>query len=312
VRLTQLIYLDAVIRHGSFHKAAAALHITQPTLSEQIHALEEELDVLLLQRSPTGTIPTAQGQQVHTHVQSILAAVDDIYQETRLDRHMEVRVGIIPTVQQWGCLGELATRMAGIQPHVQLQVNQYGALDITHKIDVGALDVGCVTWTDALAPRFPHTRVRKLVPGRIVLAVSPQHPLAEKSRVTLREIAAHPLVVFPEGYLMHELVLGHFRREGYPFRVLYYSENGATLIQTIRRGDAVGFLYVLDPSFSWANPRDDLVRIPVPELAEPIWLVVAHHAVLRGTRGRLIRETTAVIENLLRGNDAPDAPVGDR
>lgn len=301
MRLTQLVYLDAIIRHGSFHRAAAALHVSQPSLSEQIQELEGELGARLLDRSPSGTVATPVGLRVHEHVQEILASVDNITLETRQASRVTVAMGAIPSIIQWGCLAALASAVAATEPRIRLQIQQYGALRLAALLEHGELDVGCLTWTDRLAKRFPTVAVRQLVRGKIVLAVAPHHPIASRPAATVDDILAFPLVLFPPGYLIYEIVGDYLSAAGGPPQVLYYSENGSTLLETIHQGDAVGFLYQLETDAAWAQPHDGLVRRDITDLEESVWLAVAHRGSLHGQRGGIVRRVVSSVERLIAG-----------
>lgn len=310
VRLAQLVYLDAIIRHGSFHRAADALHVSQPTLSEQIRELEQDVGAVLLHRSPAGTVPTAVGQRVHNRVKDILASVDDIYFETNRDRRATVSMGVIPSVLQWGCLAALASTVATAEPRVRLQIQQYGALHLAQLIESGDLDGGCLTWTERLRDRFPAMTVHPLVAGRIVVAVAPGHPLASCRSVALADILPYPVVLFPPSYLMHEIVSRYLGAAGVPPQILYYSDNGSTLVETIHQGDAVGFLYELDTAADWAAHHDQLVRIQMEDLLDSVWLAVAHRDDLHGQRGGMVRKVIGSMEELITSKGAPGGSVG--
>lgn len=74
-----LNYLDtfcAVVDSGSLNAAAARLHITQPAITKQMHALEDELGVQLLVRGPRGVTPTQAGRQIHRLARRVVAAFD--------------------------------------------------------------------------------------------------------------------------------------------------------------------------------------------------------------------------------------------
>lgn len=76
MQLQQLKYFVAVIEHKSFSKAAARVHISQPSLSQSIQALEDELGFTLLNRTREGSFPTTMGERVYNDVKEILALVD--------------------------------------------------------------------------------------------------------------------------------------------------------------------------------------------------------------------------------------------
>lgn len=299
MRLTQLVYLDAIIRHGSFHRAAAALHVSQPSLSEQIQELEGELGARLLDRSPSGTVATPMGLRVYEHVQEILASVDNITLETRQAFRVTVAMGAIPSVIQWGCLAALASAVAAAEPRIRLQLQQYGALRLAALLEQGELDVGCLTWTARLAKRFPTVAVRPLVRGKIVVAVAPHHPIASCRSATIADILSFPLVLFPPGYLIYEIVSDYLSTARGSPEVLYYSENGSTLLETIHQGEAVGFLYQLDTGATWAQPHDGLERRDIVDLEESVWLAVAHRGNLHGQRAGIVHRVVGSVERLI-------------
>ncbi len=73
--LQQLEYVLAAIRHGSFSAAAETLHLAQPSLSEQVRRLEDELGVALFSRAGRGVVPTEAGLALRPHAEAVLAGV---------------------------------------------------------------------------------------------------------------------------------------------------------------------------------------------------------------------------------------------
>src|ERR1700761_9031412 len=101
MELHQLRYLDAVARTGSFTRAAAECHVTQPTLSHQVAKLEQEMGGALLRRGRDGARLTVLGEKMRGHARAILGAIES----ARLDASElaqrvagRVRLGVIPTV----------------------------------------------------------------------------------------------------------------------------------------------------------------------------------------------------------------------
>ncbi|MCH2221643.1 MAG: LysR family transcriptional regulator, partial [Dechloromonas sp.] len=77
MELRQLRYFLAIAEHGSFSKAAGAVHVAQSALSHQLAQLEDELGQALFQRLPRGVELTPAGRAFHPHALSILRQVDD-------------------------------------------------------------------------------------------------------------------------------------------------------------------------------------------------------------------------------------------
>src|SRR5687768_9772063 len=99
--LIQLEYAIAVDRYRHFAKAAAACFITQPTLSMQIHKLEEELGIRIFDRSKQPVVTTPSGNEVIAYAKKIIEERDNLNDFLQLKKGVlagELRVGIIPTL----------------------------------------------------------------------------------------------------------------------------------------------------------------------------------------------------------------------
>src|SRR6476469_2264512 len=77
MNLQQLSYFREAVAHGSFSGAAKALHLAQPSLSEQIRRLEGELGVPLFLRVGKGVVPTEAGRALLPHAERALAEVEE-------------------------------------------------------------------------------------------------------------------------------------------------------------------------------------------------------------------------------------------
>lgn len=101
MNLPEIRYLVAVAEHRHFARAAAAVNISQPTLSGQIRKLEEELGVMLLERSNKRVELTPVGEQVVAHAREMLArarAIEGVAQAARDPLAGPIRLGVIPTL----------------------------------------------------------------------------------------------------------------------------------------------------------------------------------------------------------------------
>ena len=99
--IIQLEYLMAVANCGSFSVAAEHCFVTQPSLSMQIKALEEELGVVLLDRTKKPIIPTAVGEVVLEQARQTLRSYNYIREsvaEMRGETAGKMRLGVIPTI----------------------------------------------------------------------------------------------------------------------------------------------------------------------------------------------------------------------
>ena len=101
IDLRRLRHFSALVQHGNFHRAADALHLTQPALTRSIQALEAHVGAPLLTRHRTGVEPTELGRLLLRHAGALEGQVRDLDRELRVAKGLvlgELRVGGGP----WG------------------------------------------------------------------------------------------------------------------------------------------------------------------------------------------------------------------
>ena len=99
--IRQLTYFVEVAKHQSFTKAALALHVTQPTLSKMVKNLEEEMEVVLFDRSARQIGLTDAGEVVYEQAQKIIYSLDDLsaslYDVMNLKKG-RIKIGLPPVI----------------------------------------------------------------------------------------------------------------------------------------------------------------------------------------------------------------------
>ena len=124
IDLKRLRHLTALVQHGNFHRAAEALHLTQPALTRSIQALEADVGGALLTRHRSGVEPTELGRLLLRHAGTLEAQVRDLDRELRLAKGLalgELRVGVGP----WGgsvLVGPVVGRLNALHPGLQLKL----------------------------------------------------------------------------------------------------------------------------------------------------------------------------------------------
>ena len=194
MELRLLRYFLTVAREGSITNAANALHITQPTLSRQIHELEEELGQPLLVRGSRSVSLTGEGMLLRKRAEEILELVEKTEREVSLGDDVltgEVSVGAGETVGVH-FLTKAAQELRRRYPGVRFQIISGDGMEVCELLDKGLIDFGLV---------FDHVDRSKYnaipVPWRDVwgVLVRKDHPLAEKEAVTPADLIHQPLLV---------------------------------------------------------------------------------------------------------------------
>jgi LysR family nitrogen assimilation transcriptional regulator len=153
VNIKQLNYFTAIATYGSFVKGAAALHISQPSVSAQIKLLEEELGIQLLERRPDGVVLTLEGRDFLQHAYTILGAVDAARNSIRAYKTNEVgRVAVgIPASISTVLAVSLVEAVQLQLPNVQIRMVSGVSAHIQKWVMDGELDFGLV-YADGSVP----------------------------------------------------------------------------------------------------------------------------------------------------------------
>ncbi|MEW1911444.1 LysR substrate-binding domain-containing protein [Kitasatospora sp. NPDC085895] len=213
MQLQQLRYFTAVAELGNFTRAAERLHVAQPSLSQQIKALERELGAELLHRSRGATTPTDAGEALLPLARRILADTDSArlaVQETVQLRRGRVRLGAPPSL----CVSLLPDVLGAFRvrfPGVDLQVSEGGSGDLVAALGAGELDLALIV-SPSPGGVLPGLEITPLLHEDLVLVSA--EPLPEQA-VPVGELRDRPLVMFRTGYALRDATLAACREAGF-------------------------------------------------------------------------------------------------
>jgi LysR family transcriptional regulator, benzoate and cis,cis-muconate-responsive activator of ben and cat genes len=193
MELRHLRYFVAVASHGSFNRAAEALHLTQPPLSRQVKDLEQELGVTLLVRGSNSVKLTEAGELFYDEAREVLARAENAVRRVRGEAGKEtLRVGYTSSM----ATGITPTALAKFQaaaPRVRIELADLSSREMHDMACVGRLDL-MVTPEIAVAkgvPGFQFTELRQLQP---MLVLPESHPLAKLTHIPVARLRDLPLV----------------------------------------------------------------------------------------------------------------------
>ena len=195
--LRQLEIFVKVAELGSFSKAADALFLTQPTVSEHIKSLEDELGVRLLDRLGRGAAVTKGGALLQGYAQRLLALSREARQamesfQGRMSGDLLVGASTIPGEY---ILPALIGRFKEKFPDIAITLLIGGSQAVTEWVAEGRAEVGVV------GARSGQRGIdfRELLPDDIVLIVGAAHPWHGRKQATLEELRAEPLLLREPG-----------------------------------------------------------------------------------------------------------------
>ena len=203
--IIQLEYLLAVANCGSFSMAAEHCFVTQPSLSMQIKALEEELGVVLLDRSKKPVIPTEAGEVVLEQVRETLKeynSIREVVAEMKGEISGKLRLGVIPTIAPY-LLHKFIPEFVRRYPHVEIEIREMVTADIIEALRRDQIDAAIVASGTCPEGIVEHD----MFSDRFFLYVSPSNPLYERSNVRIEDIDMKDLILLSPGNCMRDQIL---------------------------------------------------------------------------------------------------------
>ncbi|MCG3088430.1 LysR family transcriptional regulator [Sporosarcina cyprini] len=229
--LKQLTYFVTIVEQKSFSKAASVLHISQPSLSNAIKNLEEEVGFKLLERNTRNIGLTESGQLLYEralHILLDMTILEKEMQEARLVGKGELRLGMIESVKHW--IPKVIRKYEGKFPDMNLflteelsgedvkrSLRQYKSHAIITNQLIDEDDIQTVP----------------LYKEKLVLVVHEDHPLANKDAVELSDLQEEPFIITSEGFQTREDVLETFTAKGISPYIKYEVERFETALSLI-------------------------------------------------------------------------------
>ena len=203
--LTQLSYIVAVDKFKNFGHAAESCKITQPTLSMQIQKLEDELGLLLFDRSSQPIKTTKMGSILIAQARVILnesQKFNDLVQEDKGEVKGEVSIAIIPTLAPY-LLPLFIKKFSHKHPALQINVEELQTHQILERLKNNSLDAGILV-TPIEDEKLVST---PLFHEPFLIYTSDKNSLYQKSKVSQSELSANDMWMLTEGHCFRDQTL---------------------------------------------------------------------------------------------------------
>jgi DNA-binding transcriptional LysR family regulator len=208
-----MAYWLAVVEEGSFTRAALRMHVSQPSLSQQVRALEKEVGGELLERLPRSVRLTAAGKAFLPHAQIAVRAAERAQQAARSALELETGELEISTVRSIaaGILPELVQSWRQRQPGTFVRLHEFTHRSLAEdsvRGGVGDLGIGPppIDWAGP---------VRRLGWEEFLVVLSPEDPRASRRSVRLVELKDRDWVMFEPGNGLHDLIVSACASAGF-------------------------------------------------------------------------------------------------
>jgi LysR family cyn operon transcriptional activator len=262
VELRHLRYFLAVAETSHFRRAAESLHVSQPTLSQQIQQLEKELETTLFDRIGKRVRLTVAGETLRHYAQRVLLELDEARVALlELDglKRGKLHVGAVQTLNTY-LIPPIIARFATSHPGIFLSVEELAASQIEQAILQGRLNLGI----SFVSPATDEIGSEPLFEEKLVLIVSDRHRLARRKFVKMKELDGEPLVLLPPVFYPRQLFDENARKVGARPRVAVEMNSIEGILGAIRRTGGATVLPALTLTKKPAGLRAISVTEPTP------------------------------------------------
>lgn len=212
--ITQLEYVIAVHKHGHFAKAAEACFVTQPTLSMQIQKLEEDLGVVIFDRSKKPILLTEIGKKLIEQIQSVLYEVKKIENIVKADEsgklQGELILGVIPTVAPY-LLPKLLPVLEKQYPGLDLKIQELQTDQIMLALENDEIDVGVL----ATPTKTPKMFEKPLYYEPFSILCKKGHPYTQSKKIKYSNLKREDIWLLAEGHCLRHQVLDICSSKGF-------------------------------------------------------------------------------------------------
>lgn len=242
MNIRQLQSFVVVAETLHFGKAAEQLNMTQPPLSRQIAALEDDVGSTLFERHSRSVVLTPAGKSFYHDIKQLLGDLDFAVTSARaVARGERGQLTIAFTMfAAWGVVPSVVSSFSKRYPEVVLRLNETLPPDLPEALKTGSADIGI-----SLPLSYQHELESRLVYREPLCAVVPSnHRLAEQAAISVAELANDRFITFPESTAptLHRAVMQCCHQAGFEPQVLVETHLQQTIINLVAEGLGVALV----------------------------------------------------------------------
>jgi LysR family transcriptional regulator, low CO2-responsive transcriptional regulator len=237
MQYAQLRAFHAVAEHGGFSKAAQALSLTQPAISDHVRRLEQDFGVKLFERGPRGVEPTELGRRLFSVTRQMLSCERDARQ--LLDSASGLASGTLSLAAD---APDLAVKLIGAfrkrHPGIVVTLSVANAAECMQRVLSSTVDAAITA-----APQV-HSRLESRVLRRdpLVAMVPVTSPIAKKRKLTYAELVKQPMIFREAQSVTQQLLENELVRESLQVEPVMYVDGREALEEAIAQGMGVGVI----------------------------------------------------------------------
>lgn len=300
MNIRDLEYLVALAEYKHFRRAADACHVSQPTLSGQIRKLEDELGIILLERTSRKVLFTQSGLLLVEQARTILREVKllrEMASNQGKDMTGPLHIGIIPTIGPY-LLPYIVPTLKQAFPELELYLYEAQTRQLLEQLETGQLDC-------AILARVPESEAfieMPLFEESMLLAVPENHPWANEQNISMDKLNGLEMLMLDDGHCLREQTLGYCFAAGAKENAHFQ----ATSLETLRNMVAANAGVTLMPELAVLNERErsgvKYIRCASPEPSRAIVLAYRPGSPLRNRYEKVATTISEVIDPIIHSH----------
>lgn len=236
----QLRYFQAVCKAGGVNKAAEVLRISQPSVSNSIKELENELGVILFLRQNKQLSLTKEGHELLKLTDGILSSVDEAVKYMNNLGSKKTLVFGVPPMLSSIVTPILYEEYKSSPPDFKLEIVEGQRGELLDKLEENRINIAILPYEKPFSSKFCFEHIAKI---QNVCCVSKTHKFADRHSLSLEELSNEPLVLFKSSFFQTERILGSFSQLGIAPDILLSTVQVSTLQSMLSKGLGAGFVY---------------------------------------------------------------------
>ncbi len=273
MNIQQLEYIVALDEHRNHVKAAQQCHVTQPTLSMMVKKLEEELDVMIFDRSTLPLKPTPAGETVINKARNILKEIKSLRDSVKIEKDTiegEFRLGVIPTLAPY-LLPRFLNEFLQKHPGTSFTVTELQTQEIVSQLKSNKLDLGI------LVSPLDDKEIREIpiFYEPILLYTSEKMKYYKQDRVSLKSLTYDNLLLLEEGHCFRGQVENLCTSMGR--KVVHQLNYQSGSLETLKAMVDNDYGYTLIPELAVGTKNKNVRHFTSPEPVREVSLAVHHN-----------------------------------
>lgn len=263
--LRQLEYFQMVSNLNNITRAAERMHVSQPSITIAIKKLEDELGVMLFDRSQKKLSLTTEGKVFLQRVEDILSSLETAITEMSDYQGLAkgtIRLGVPPMIGSF-IFPVIFTDFRKKYPNIDFLITESGSLEVRELLEQGDLDLAIIILSEE--SKFLNTVL--IQENQIVACLPLKHPLANEKTISFKYLRNEKFIMLNEDTFHRKAVLDACNKNGYYPEIILSSSQTETIRALVANGLGISFLLE-----NIARRKKDLAAI---QLENPITINIA-------------------------------------